>query len=210
MKDASPPRAWFELNGQIEGELHGKSLIISRGALVKGAVSADQVVVDGTIEGPIRGGEIILKSRAHVIGDIHHQSLSIENGASFEGRSVHTGGAKGNVTQLRKRRHSQPARSLERRRIREQRLAGSTRSTASMILDASLEVRSPIIYATLIIVLAVVPVFFMSGLAGAFFQPLAVSYAIALLASMLVALTVMPALCLMLLDRVALERRRSP
>jgi hypothetical protein len=37
-----------ELNGQIEGELHGKSLIISRGALVKGAVSADQVVVDGT------------------------------------------------------------------------------------------------------------------------------------------------------------------
>ena len=96
------------------------------------------------------------------------------------------------------------------RRIREQRLAGSTRSTASMILEASLEVRSPIIYATLIIVLAVVPVFFMSGLAGAFFQPLAVSYAIALLASMLVALTVMPALCLMLLDRVALERRRSP
>jgi cytoskeletal protein CcmA (bactofilin family) len=80
-----------ELNGQIEGELHGKSLIISRGAFVKGAVSADQVVVDGTIEGPITGREIILKSRAHVIGDIHHQFLSIENGASFEGRSVQTG-----------------------------------------------------------------------------------------------------------------------
>jgi cytoskeletal protein CcmA (bactofilin family) len=40
-----------ELNGQIEGELHGKSLIISRGALVKGAASADQVVVDGTNRG---------------------------------------------------------------------------------------------------------------------------------------------------------------
>jgi cytoskeletal protein CcmA (bactofilin family) len=86
-----------ELNGQIEGELHGKSLIISREAFVKGAVSADQVVVDGTIEGPIEGGEVILKSRAHVIGDIHHRSLAIENGASFEGRSVQTGGA--NVTQ---------------------------------------------------------------------------------------------------------------
>ena len=96
------------------------------------------------------------------------------------------------------------------RRIREERLAGGTRSTASVILEASLEVRSPIIYATLIIVLAVVPVFFMSGLAGAFFQPLAVSYAVALMASMLVALTVMPALSLMLLDRVSLERRRSP
>jgi CzcA family heavy metal efflux pump len=96
------------------------------------------------------------------------------------------------------------------RRIREHRLEGGTRSTASIILDASLEVRSPIIYATLIIVLAVVPVFFMTGLAGAFFQPLAVSYAIALLASMLVALTVMPALCLIMLNRVPLERRRSP
>src|SRR4029079_10945754 len=79
-----------ELNGQIEGELHGKSLIISRGALVKGAVSADQVVVDGSVEA-VTGGEIILKSPAHVIGDIHHRSLSIENGASFEGRSVQTG-----------------------------------------------------------------------------------------------------------------------
>jgi cytoskeletal protein CcmA (bactofilin family) len=57
------------------------------------------VVVDGTIEGPIKGGDIILKSRAHVIGDIHHKSLSIENGASFEGRSVQTGRAKGGATE---------------------------------------------------------------------------------------------------------------
>jgi cytoskeletal protein CcmA (bactofilin family) len=89
-----------ELNGQIEGELHGKSLIISRGALVKGSVSADQVVVDGTVEGPITGGDVILKSRAHVIGDIHHRSLSIENGASFEGWSVQTGRVKAEATQL--------------------------------------------------------------------------------------------------------------
>jgi CzcA family heavy metal efflux pump len=96
------------------------------------------------------------------------------------------------------------------RRLREHRAAGGTRSAAQVILDASLEVRSPIIYATLIIVLAVVPVFFMSGLSGAFFQPLAISYAVALLASMLVALTVIPALSLILLARVPLERRRSP
>src|SRR5262245_66535320 len=65
----------------------------------KGRFQPDQVVVDGMVEAQIRGGEIILKSRAHVIGDIHHQSLSIENGASFEGRSVQTGRAKSNVTQ---------------------------------------------------------------------------------------------------------------
>lgn len=87
-----------EVNGQVDGELHGRSLIISRGAYVKGVVSADRVVVDGTIEGPIKGGEVILKSQAHVIGDIHHQSLSIENGASFEGRSVQTGRVKGDLT----------------------------------------------------------------------------------------------------------------
>ena len=89
-----------EVNGQIDGELHGTSLIISRGAFVKGAVSADQVIVDGMIEGPIKGGEVVLKSRAHVIGDIHHRSLAIENGASFEGRSIQTGKEKGDVTKL--------------------------------------------------------------------------------------------------------------
>jgi cytoskeletal protein CcmA (bactofilin family) len=47
------------------------------------------VVVDGRVEGPIQGGDVILKSQDHVIGDIHHQSLSIESGAFFDGRSVH-------------------------------------------------------------------------------------------------------------------------
>ncbi len=86
------------------------------------------------------------------------------------------------------------------RRLREHRRQGGTQSTASIILDASLEIRSPIVYATLIIILAVVPVFFMGGLSGAFFEPLALSYTLSLLASMVVALTVTPALCLMLLD----------
>jgi cytoskeletal protein CcmA (bactofilin family) len=44
--------------------------------------------VDGRVEGPIRGSEVVLKSHAHVVGDIHHQRLSIEPGAYFEGRSV--------------------------------------------------------------------------------------------------------------------------
>ena len=82
------------------------------------------------------------------------------------------------------------------RRLREHRRQGGTQSMASIILEASLEIRSPIVYATLIIVLAVVPVFFMGGLSGAFFEPLALSYALSLLASMVVALTVTPALCL--------------
>jgi cytoskeletal protein CcmA (bactofilin family) len=55
---------------------------------VTGTVTAERVVVDGTVEGPIQGGEVILKSQAHVVGDIHHQSLAIESGAFFDGRSM--------------------------------------------------------------------------------------------------------------------------
>ena len=77
-----------EVNGQIDGELHGTSLVIARGAHVKGTVAAERVVVDGKVEGPIQGKEVILKSQAHVVGDIHHQSLAIESGAFFDGRSV--------------------------------------------------------------------------------------------------------------------------
>jgi CzcA family heavy metal efflux pump len=96
------------------------------------------------------------------------------------------------------------------RRLREERLFGSGRSTASVILDASLEVRSPIVYATLIIVAASIPIFLLTGLTGAFFQPLALSYTLAMVASMAVALTLTPALTLLLLRNAAIERRTSP
>ncbi|MDP7693258.1 MAG: efflux RND transporter permease subunit, partial [Vicinamibacterales bacterium] len=96
------------------------------------------------------------------------------------------------------------------RRLREHRRAGSARSTARIILEASLEVRPAILQATVIIVLAVSPVFFMGGLASAFFEPLATSFILAMLASMVVAVTVTPALCYIMLDRATIEHRESP
>jgi Cu/Ag efflux pump CusA len=96
------------------------------------------------------------------------------------------------------------------RRLRQHRLSGSGESTASVILNASLEVRSPIVYATLIIVAAAVPVFLLQGLTGSFFRPLALSYTLAIVSSLLVALTVTPALALLLLSRAKIERRQSP
>ncbi len=96
------------------------------------------------------------------------------------------------------------------RRLRQYRREGTDKSTASIVLESSLEVRGPIIYATLIIVVAAVPVYFLQGLTGAFFRPLALSYALAVLASLVVALTVTPALALLLLRRAPLERRGSP
>jgi CzcA family heavy metal efflux pump len=96
------------------------------------------------------------------------------------------------------------------RRLRGERLAGGRRSTAEVILSACLEVRSPIVYATLILVAVLIPVFLLAGLTGAFFRPLALAYTLAMAASMVVALTVTPALALLLLRGAPIERRKSP
>jgi CzcA family heavy metal efflux pump len=96
------------------------------------------------------------------------------------------------------------------RRLRHARAEGSDRSTFAIVLDASVEVRSAITYATVINVVAIVPVFFLQGLSGSFFQPLVLSYGLAVLVSMLVALTVTPALCLLMLSRRRLRHGDSP
>ena len=86
------------------------------------------------------------------------------------------------------------------RRLREQG-DGTGKLAPRIILEASLEVRTAIFYATLINVLAVVPVFFLESVTGSFFEPLAFSYALSILVSMAVALTVTPALALLLLSK---------
>jgi CzcA family heavy metal efflux pump len=97
------------------------------------------------------------------------------------------------------------------RRLREHRKAGATsaQQVAKIVLEASFEVRHAIIYATLIEIMALVPVFFMEGLSGAFFRPLAFSYVLAIGASMIVALTVTPALSFVFLRNVPVEKRES-
>ena len=95
------------------------------------------------------------------------------------------------------------------RRLRQHRAAGGT-ATARVVLEASVEVRGAITYATLINVVAVVPVLFLDGLTGAFFQPLALSYALAVLVSMVVALTVTPALAFLLLGKAPLGTKQPP
>jgi cytoskeletal protein CcmA (bactofilin family) len=61
---------------------------VSPKALINGAIKARSVVVNGKVEGPISGEEVVLKPHAFVTGDIKAQSLSIERGAHFEGRSL--------------------------------------------------------------------------------------------------------------------------
>jgi CzcA family heavy metal efflux pump len=96
------------------------------------------------------------------------------------------------------------------RRLRLARQEGSRLSVARIILEASLEVRQAIVHATMIDAVVVLPVFFIGGLSGAFFQPMALAYGLAVLASMVVALTVTPAMSLLLLSKAPSTDRGQP
>jgi CzcA family heavy metal efflux pump len=96
------------------------------------------------------------------------------------------------------------------RRLRAHRAESGDGSIAEVVLQASQEVRGPLAYATLIALLAVLPVAIMQGRPGAFFEPLALAYALAVAASMLVALTLSPALSLVLFSRGSPGGRESP
>ncbi|MGH7709768.1 MAG: efflux RND transporter permease subunit, partial [Gemmatimonadaceae bacterium] len=95
------------------------------------------------------------------------------------------------------------------RRLRLNRAAPVPRPAMDVVLDASLEVRSAVVYASIIVALVLLPVFFLGGLAGTFFRPLAMAYVVAVMASLVVALIVTPALSLLLLPR-SLDHKPDP
>jgi CzcA family heavy metal efflux pump len=85
------------------------------------------------------------------------------------------------------------------RRLRENRHRTQPLPVLQVVLNASLEVRSAVVYATFAVILVFVPILTMGGLAGRLFAPLGLTYILAILASLAVALTVTPALCLVFL-----------
>ena len=89
------------------------------------------------------------------------------------------------------------------RRLRENAASAAPRPVRQVVLDASLEVRSAVVYATFVVVLVFLPVISLGGLQGKFFAPLGFAYILAVLASLLVALTVTPALAGLLFARGA-------
>ncbi len=97
------------------------------------------------------------------------------------------------------------------RRLRENRHAGTPRPALAVILDASNEVRSSIVLATLAVILVFLPLFALSGIEGRLFQPLGIAYIVAILGSLVVSLTVTPVLASLLLPRSkATSKEREP
>ncbi|MEC9367662.1 MAG: polymer-forming cytoskeletal protein [Pseudomonadota bacterium] len=80
----------IQVEGEIQGDIHCGSLLIGDKARITGGVVADDVIVRGRVNGSIRGLRVTLQASSHVEGDIHHQTLAIEQGAFFEGKSRRT------------------------------------------------------------------------------------------------------------------------
>ncbi len=95
------------------------------------------------------------------------------------------------------------------RRLRQNRGAAQPLPAFQIVRNASLEVRSAVVYATFAVVLVFVPILTMSGVAGRLFAPLGVAYILAVLASLVVALTLTPALCLALLGAPHFEKQEA-
>ncbi|MEQ9379942.1 MAG: efflux RND transporter permease subunit, partial [Pirellulales bacterium] len=96
------------------------------------------------------------------------------------------------------------------RRLRLNRALEIPRPALRVVMEASLEVRSAVVYGTFTVMLVILPVFFLEGLARAFFRPLAMAYVFAIFASLLVAISVTPALSLLLLPGASDLRTEPP
>jgi len=96
------------------------------------------------------------------------------------------------------------------RRLRENRGSPNPRPPIRVVFDASIEVRSAVVYATFAVILVFVPILTMSGVAGRIFAPLGLAYIYSILASLVVALTVTPALSYIFLANRELKEQDPP
>lgn len=96
------------------------------------------------------------------------------------------------------------------RRLRENRAAGNPLTDAEVALNASVEVRGSVVFATFIVALVFVPLLTFGGIGGKLFSPLGLAYILAILVSLVVAMTLTPALCFLLLARGLLKAEDPP
>src|SRR5262245_10029193 len=80
-------RGEVQIDGAIEGDVHAVRIVVGQEARITGNLLADDIVVRGAVAGSIRGKKVTLEAVSYVEGDIFHNTLAIERGAYFEGRS---------------------------------------------------------------------------------------------------------------------------
>ncbi len=83
-------RGEVQVDGIVEGDIEGSNVVVGEGATITGGISGEEIIVRGHVVGSVRGRRVMLQTTSQVEGDIYHQSLSIEQGALFEGKSRRT------------------------------------------------------------------------------------------------------------------------
>jgi cytoskeletal protein CcmA (bactofilin family) len=76
----------LQIDGDVRGDVNGRQVVIGEDGSVIGTVSAEAIEVRGGVRGAIRAQSVVLHPTAEVEGDIFHQTLSISEGAQFDGR----------------------------------------------------------------------------------------------------------------------------
>jgi len=77
----------IHLDGHVQGDIHCVALVLGESSNVEGNVTADEVLIRGRLIGSVRASRVTLQSTSHVEGDLTQQSLAMEQGAYFEGKS---------------------------------------------------------------------------------------------------------------------------
>ncbi|MEQ1577448.1 MAG: polymer-forming cytoskeletal protein [Hyphomicrobium sp.] len=80
----------LQVDGEVQGDIHSTHVVVGERARVTGGIIADEVVIRGHVLGSVRGKRVLLQTSSHVEGDVYHQTLAIEQGAFFEGKSRRT------------------------------------------------------------------------------------------------------------------------
>lgn len=83
-------RGEVQIEGEVQGDIHATNIVVGDSARITGGIVADEVVVRGHVMGTVRGKRVLLQNSSHVEGDVFHQTLAIEQGAFFEGKSRRT------------------------------------------------------------------------------------------------------------------------
>ena len=78
----------INLDGHVRGDIYCVALVLGENSSVEGNVTADDVVIRGRLIGSVKALRVTLQSNSHVQGDLTHQSLAIEQGAFFDGKSL--------------------------------------------------------------------------------------------------------------------------
>ncbi len=79
-----------QVDGEVQGDIHSTHVVVGETARITGGIVADEIVIRGHVMGSVRGKRVLLQTSSHVEGDVYHNTLAIEQGAFFEGKSRRT------------------------------------------------------------------------------------------------------------------------